>query len=90
MLLVNPKKDAPGKWEVAWMWLPHFLAIDPEMIKKVDEEMTARFKGTDLSDIHAGMQMNQAVIEIVQNACPHIKHLDHYLGALAGVTVEEA
>ena len=88
MLLVHPKKGEKGKWEVAWMWLPHFLAIDPEMIKRVDAGMKARFKGADLSDIHVGMQMNQAVIEIVQNECPHIKHLDMYLGALAGVTVE--
>jgi hypothetical protein len=88
MLLVHPKKGEKGKWEIAWMWLPHFLALDTALHKHVDEEMTARFKGADLSDIHVGMQMNQAVIEIIQNRCQHIKHLDGYLAAIAGVTVE--
>jgi len=88
MLLVHPKKDTEGKWEVAWMWLPHFLAIDSEMVKHVDQEMTARFKGADMSDISMGLKMNQAVIEIIQDKCQGIKNLDYYLGAITGVSVE--
>jgi hypothetical protein len=43
--LVHQKKHKEGKWEVAWMWLPHFLAADLALHKYVDQKMTEKFKG---------------------------------------------
>jgi len=45
MYLVHEQKKRPGKWEVAWMWLPHFLAADRELHKLVDQKMTEEFRG---------------------------------------------
>lgn len=45
MYLVHEKKERSGKWEVAWMWLPQFLAMDAELHKAVDQKMTQEFKG---------------------------------------------
>lgn len=50
MFLVHEKKESLGRWEVAWMWLPHFLAADRELHRHVDREMTKEFKGTVLED----------------------------------------
>jgi len=50
MYLVHQKKDRGGKWEVAWMWLPHFLAADQTLHKYVDQKMTEAFKGKQASE----------------------------------------
>ena len=53
MFLVLEKKDKPGKWEVAWTWLPFFLASDTGLHKVVDRAMTEEFRGTKLEgDVH--------------------------------------
>jgi len=62
MYLVHPKKAQEGKWEVAWMWLPHFLAQDRSLHRHVAEEMTTRFGGQVLEDDRT--QKNQVLMEM--------------------------
>jgi hypothetical protein len=45
MYLVHPIKDKPGAWEVAWTWLPFFLAADRDLIRAVDKTMAEEFAG---------------------------------------------
>lgn len=45
MYLVHQNKHRDGKWEVAWMWLPHFLSADESLRKYIDQKMTEAFKG---------------------------------------------
>jgi len=62
MYLVHPKKEKDGKWEVAWMWLPHFLAQDQNLHRHVAEGMTTRFAGQVLEDDR--VQKNQVLAEM--------------------------
>jgi len=48
MYLVHEQKHMDGKWEIAWMWLPHFLALDQELHRRVGRKMTEEFKGTPM------------------------------------------
>jgi len=80
MYLVHEKKHRDGKWEVAWMWLPHFLAADRSLHKHVDQEMTASFKGTMLEEDVLSMYppsmtpileaMNAKVIDLILERYP--------------------
>lgn len=88
MLLIQPKKDAPGKWEVAWMWLPTFLSMNSDLVTYVDEKMTEEFAGKDLSDPELQHRMHQAVIHLIQEKNP-VQGLAEYLGAISNVTVPE-
>ena len=94
MYLVLEKKDKPGKWEVAWTWLPFFLAADKELHKEVDKEMTEFFKGTRLQGDIMGMfppsmtpilmDMTAKVIEIICKKYP-IPGLNQYLESIVHV-----
>lgn len=69
MYLVHEKKEKSGKWEVAWMWLPHFLAMDAKLHKLVDQKMTEEFKGQFLessSDCpeHLVQEMHNLVLKM--------------------------
>jgi len=75
MYLIHEKKAQDGRWEVAWMWLPHFLAADLELHKFVDQEMTKAFKGTMLEGEEPSMnqlleQMHQQVINLILKKYP--------------------
>jgi len=66
MYLVHEKRDNPGRWEVAWMWMPHFLSADRELHRHIDTAMTKEFKGTILegdSQEHSPNEMRDAVVE---------------------------
>jgi len=81
MFLVHEKKQRDGKWEVAWMWLPHFLAADRELHKHVDREMTKSFKGTMLEEERATSVlelMHQKVIDLILEKY-HIPGLRRFL-----------
>ncbi len=92
MYLVHEKKHRDGKWEVAWMWMPHFLAADKELHKRVDQKMTETFKGTMLEGDAMSMyppsmtpileMMNRKVIELVLEKYP-ISGLKELLEAYA-------
>jgi len=69
MLLVHEKIDNPGRWEVAWMWLPHFLAADRRLHRHVDQEMKKEFKGRMVQDGVVD-QMNRRVIELILEQYP--------------------
>lgn len=72
MYLVHGKKQHEGKWEVAWMWLPHFLAADRSLHKYVDKKMTEAFKGTVLDEgsLHHLEQMHQMVVDLILEKYP--------------------
>lgn len=80
MYLVHEKKHRDGRWEVAWMWLPHFLAADKELHKDVDQKMTLAFKGTMLEGDAMSMyppsmtpileMMHRKVIELILEKYP--------------------
>lgn len=84
MLLVYEQKDKPGKWGVAWAWLPYFLASDPELIKFVDKEMSTRFGGQEVktyADLH---EMHTQVVDLICKRYP-IPNLRKYLGSITWV-----
>jgi len=67
MFLVHQKKGLQGKWEVAWMWLPHFLAADRELHKLVDTELTKAFKGRQVEDLQKlSSEMHNKLLELIQ------------------------
>lgn len=91
MHLVHEVKGGYGKWEVAWMWMPHFLTIDQDLIRQVDQEMTKRFRGETIKEPLLE-QMDQAIIHTVLAKYP-ISGLKGYLEALIKVdpsTAEES
>jgi len=83
MLLVHENKVNKGKWEVAWMWLPHFLAADRELHRYVDKKMTEKFKG-QMVDVGSPSEqalvgkMHQAVMDLVLERYP-IRGLRRFL-----------
>lgn len=94
MYLVHEKKDRGGKWEIAWTWLPYFLASDKNLHKYVGQKMTEAFKGQTLEDDPAQknqfqMQMHQEVIRLILSKYP-IPGLRQYLEATIHLDPEEA
>ena len=92
MLFVHEKERGYGKWEVAWMWMPHFLAADSALHKYVDKEMTKAFKGTDLGiefdPMDVQERMHAKVIELVLEKYP-MQGLREYLEAIQSVKPEK-
>ena len=88
MLLIQPKKGSPGKWEIAWMWVPMFLSMNSDLVGFVDEKMTEEFKGKDLSDSTLQSQMHQAVIRLITEKNP-VQGLEAYLAGISAVVVPE-
>ena len=85
MYLVHEKKEKTGKWEVAWMWLPHFLASDQSLHRHVAEKMTETFKGQTLEEDQVQKnlvltQMHNEVIRLIMERHP-IPGLRQYLEA---------
>ena len=94
MYIVHQKKEKEGKWEVAWMWLPHFLASDKSLHRYVAEKMTESFKGQAVEDDQAQknsllMQMHNAVIHLILEKYP-ISGLRQYLEAMIHLDPEES
>jgi len=91
MLLVHEKKGRPGVFEVAWTWMPFFLADDRELIKSVDAELKELFGGQEMNAHDADalmLRMHEVVIDIVCRKYP-IKGLLRYLEAICEVNPEE-
>lgn len=87
MLLVHEIKGRPGKWEVAWTWVPYFLASDRDLIRRVDKEMTKEVRTAvrlDLPEEDLLLRMHNKVIDIVVGAYP-IPGLRLYLEGLREV-----
>jgi hypothetical protein len=83
MYLVHEKKHHDGKWEVNWMWLPHFLAADISLHKFVDQKMTDVFKGEMVPDDADALlkKMHLRVIDLIFEKYPFPgmkKFLDGY------------
>jgi hypothetical protein len=88
MFLVHPRKDRPGKWEVAWMWLPHFLAADQALHKYIDEEMTKAFKGEQVVNTDLFDRMNGKVVDLIVEKYP-IQGMRRFLVGYVHLTPEE-
>jgi hypothetical protein len=92
MLLIHEKKQGHGKWEVAWMWLPYFLASNTELVKYVDNGLNHSFKGTtlDLEEDQTQLleQMNRKVIDLILEKY-QIKGMREYLEATSNLSPEE-
>jgi hypothetical protein len=84
MLLVQPRKDDPKRWEVAWMWIPTFMSMNSELVKFVDQKMTEKFKGRPLDDPELPGEMHLAVIETLCEKFP-MKGLDYFLSSIFAV-----
>jgi len=73
MNLVHQKKHKDGRWEVAWMWLPHFLAADLSLHKFIDQKMTEAFKGemVEENNVQALLErMHQKVLDLILEKYP--------------------
>ncbi len=82
--MVLENKDKPGVWQVAWTWMPYFLAADTELVKYVDQEMTELF--ADRSPTAA--EMHEAVVALIEEKYP-IKGLRPWLQEIIRVQPEE-
>jgi hypothetical protein len=93
MYLVHPRKNLDGKWEVAWMWLPHFLAADQDLHKLVDEKMTETFKGEVIEEPNrtiAVAKMHLKVIDLIVERYPNITGLRQLLEGYHNLSLEES
>jgi len=93
MFLVHENKSRSGKWEVAWMWLPHFLAADSSLHRYVGKSMTEAFKGETLEDNPAQanamlLRMHSKVLELILEKYP-IPGLRQYLESIIHLQPEE-
>ncbi len=87
MLLVQEIKGRVGKWEIAWTWMPYFLASDRDLIRKVDKEMTKELRTAlrlDLPEEDLLRRMHNKVIDMVVAAYP-LPGLREYLEGLEKV-----
>ena len=93
MFLVHEKKREPGKWEIAWTWLPHFLAADSSLHKYVGQRMTEMFQGqsagTPPETAMLALKMHQAVLSLILEKYP-IAGLRNYLEASIHLQPEES
>ena len=92
MYLVHQHEN--GKWQVAWMWLPQFLAIDRELHKHVDQGMTKAFKGEVIPDEPEQQKpilerMHFEVIRLITNTYP-MAGLRAYLEATISLEPEKS
>ena len=73
MLLVQEIKGRVGKWEIAWTWMPYFLASDRGLIKKVDKEMTKELRialRLNPTDEELLRRLHNKVLDLVIEAYP--------------------
>ena len=89
MHLVHPVKGREGKWEVAWMWLPHFLAADQALHKYVDQEMTKAFQGEQTVDTTLFDHMHTKVLDLLLEKYP-IPGLRRFLEGYVHLRPEDA
>ena len=96
MWLVHEDKAKDGRWQVAWMWLPHFLASDQSLHRYVADKMTEEFKGTMFEDdisaertVSILKPMHDRVVGLILERYP-IRGLKEYLNAIQSVSPEES
>jgi hypothetical protein len=91
MKLVHQTKDKEGnrtgKWEVAWTWLPHFIATNPDIVKFVAERMTEMFSNREVTK-ELEEEMHLAVIELILEKLP-MPGLKDYLALVTLVHPEQ-
>jgi hypothetical protein len=90
MYLVHQKKHKEGRWEVAWMWLPHFLAADLELHKHVDRKMTEAFRGETTEDLSLLLaKMSEKAVNLILEKYP-IPGLLQLLESYSNLNPEES
>jgi hypothetical protein len=77
--LVHQKKNGRN-YEVAWMWLPHFLAADVALVKSVDKALTEEFAGKEIHPV----AVHEKVLDLIEKKYP-IPGLRTYLQAIETV-----
>lgn len=82
MYLVHPKKGSESKWEVAWIWLPHFIAADVALVKHVDAVLTEENKGKLPSQEAMHLRVLELILEKYQ-----FTGLKEYLHAINAVVL---
>ena len=87
MQLVHENKDEPGKWQVAWTWLPHFIATNPDVVADVSSSLTEMFKGKVVTDDLID-EMHTTVISLILLKFPW-PGLKEYLAMVTSVHPEE-
>jgi hypothetical protein len=78
MYLVHEKLGSPGTWEIAWMWLPQFLALDRALIRSLDQSMTKEFQGAQKEDLQKSMHLR--VVDLIVNKYPMVGLREYLLG----------
>lgn len=83
-------RSSPGHWEVAWTWMPNFLAMDRNLVNYVTDRMTTEFKGkTYLPDTLEGeslvREMEDRVLALICSFY-RIDGLKEYLEGVKKVT----
>lgn len=87
MLLVHESKGHSGKWEVAWTWMPYFLASDGELIRRVDKAMTKALRDAARMEVNGEeltLLLHSKVLDLVVDAYP-LQGLRQYLKGVEGV-----
>lgn len=87
MNLVHSSREKEGALEVAWTWMPFWLASNPKLILDVDSALLERYRGRKL-DQGCLEEMGETVIETIISHHP-IAGLEGLLRAITGVMLEE-
>lgn len=59
----------PGTLEVNWQWLPTWVGINQQLLKKLEQEITPLVKGKALSESDLDV-ISDKVIEVIVRECP--------------------
>jgi hypothetical protein len=85
MLLVHQRKANPRVLEVAWTWVPFWLAADKNLIAKIDQELTKQFKGQEMTPdllVELDKMVKSKILEAYK-----IQGLDKVLEALGEINL---
>lgn len=77
-----------GALEIRWTWLPYWIAINPVLVREVEEEVFDIVKLNAATNSDADMDaLHKKVCEIIARKLPTFKGLDQFLVALSEVSI---
>ena len=59
----------PGTLELNWQWLPTWVGLNQQLIKRLEKEITPLVKGKELTEDDLD-RVNDKVIELIAQECP--------------------
>ncbi len=74
-------RSGPGKVELNFMWLPAFIAYDTVLKKRIEDELSPKLMGKELTD-DTLQWAHDAVLDIVCSVHHAIPGLRDYLDAI--------